>query len=123
MNKQIVDLSDNDKSLLSSYHWPGNVRELQNLIERAVIVSQNGTINWRAIIPNNSSDAQIEEEVSKEKILTSKELTDLEKENILKALRQTKWKISGANGAANLLQLPPTTLASRIKALKIERPY
>ncbi|PWH82711.1 hypothetical protein DIS18_10785 [Algibacter marinivivus] len=122
LNKQIVALSDNDKALLSNYEWPGNVRELQNLIERAVIVSQNGTINWQAIIPNNTDITEIQEEVSQEKILTSKELVALEKENILKALRQTKWKISGANGAASLLDLPPTTLASRIKALKIERP-
>ena len=122
LNKQILALSDNDKALLSNYEWPGNVRELQNLIERAVIVSQNGAINWQAIIPNNTDITEIQKEASQEKILTSKELVALEKENILKALRQTKWKISGANGAASLLDLPPTTLASRIKALKIERP-
>lgn len=122
LNKSIVELSDNDKSLLTSYKWPGNVRELQNLIERAVIVSQNGTINWQSIIPNNTDITEIQKEASQEKILTSKELAALEKENILKALRQTKWKISGVNGAASLLDLPPTTLASRIKALKIERP-
>ncbi|WP_298343964.1 sigma 54-interacting transcriptional regulator [uncultured Algibacter sp.] len=122
LNKQILALSDNDKALLSNYEWPGNVRELQNLIERAVIVSQNGAINWQAIIPNNTDITEIQKEAPQEKILTSKELVALEKENILKALRQTKWKISGANGAASLLDLPPTTLASRIKALKIERP-
>lgn len=122
LNKPMVDLTENDKTLLRSYEWPGNVRELQNLIERAVIVSKNGTINWQAIIPNNSDTVATQKEIHQEKILTSKELVALEKENILKALRQTKWKISGANGAAELLQLPPTTLASRIKALKIERP-
>lgn len=122
LNKPVVDLSLEDMALLRSYHWPGNVRELQNLIERAVIVSQNGVINWPAIIPNNgdsSSDVSVE---SSEKILTSAELTALEKGNILKALKQTRWKISGKNGAAELLQMPPTTLASRIKALGIERP-
>jgi transcriptional regulator with GAF, ATPase, and Fis domain len=46
----------------------------------------------------------------------------LEKENILKVLKLTRWKISGKDGAAELLKLPPTTLASRIKALGIERP-
>lgn len=122
LNKPMVELSDTDKTLLSSYNWPGNVRELQNLIERAVIVSQNGTINWQAIIPNNTNDLQTNGETPQEKILTSKELIALEKENILKALKQTKWKISGNNGAAALLQLPSTTLASRIKVLKIERP-
>ncbi len=122
LNKPIVDLTESDKSLLLSYHWPGNVRELQNLIERAVIISQNRTINWPNIIPSGKPSLQINSEVDSEKILTSEALIALEKENILKALRRTKWKISGKNGAAALLQMPPTTLASRIKALKLERP-
>ncbi len=122
LNKPIRDLTDEDKALLRSYDWPGNVRELQNLIERAVIVSKNGIINWPFIIPNNT---QVNKETSvpnTEKILTIKELHILEKENIIKALKQTRWKISGKHGAAELLQLPSTTLASRIKALGIERP-
>lgn len=122
LGKPIIELSKNDKQLLCNYNWPGNVRELQNLIERAVIVSQNGNINWWSIIPNNSESIEINKETQQEKILTSKELAALEKENILKALKQTRWKISGKNGAAQLLQLPSTTLASKIKALKIERP-
>ncbi|MEP5338274.1 MAG: sigma 54-interacting transcriptional regulator [Algibacter sp.] len=122
LNKPILDLTDMDKTLLTSYHWPGNVRELQNLIERAVIISKKGMINWQTIIPNNTETPQVITEVSQNKILTSKELIALEKNNILKALRQTKWKISGTNGAAAILKLPPTTLASRIKALNIERP-
>lgn len=122
LGKAINNLTDNDKSILLSYQWPGNVRELQNLIERAVIISKDGQVNWQSIIPNNENTQQIHAESKPEKILTSKELNDLERENILKALRQTRWKISGKNGAAELLQLPPTTLASRIKALGIERP-
>ena len=122
LNKSIVELSEDDKSKLSNYHWPGNVRELQNLIERAVIVSQNGTINWSSIIPSDSNTQQINVETASEKILTSKEFISLEKENILRSLKQTNWKISGKNGAAAILKLPSTTLASRIKALGIERP-
>lgn len=122
LSKPIGNLTESDKTLLASYHWPGNVRELQNLIERGVIISQSGTINWQTIIPNNTDTLQAISETPENRILTSKELIVLEKENILKALRQTKWKISGANGAAAILQLPPTTLASRIKALGIERP-
>ncbi len=122
LNKPILDLTDADKALLLTYNWPGNVRELQNLIERAVIVSKNGIINWQAIIPNNFETNKEITQVNKEKILTIKELNILEKENILRALKQTRWKISGKHGAAELLQLPSTTLASRIKALGIERP-
>ncbi|TXG35729.1 sigma 54-interacting transcriptional regulator [Seonamhaeicola maritimus] len=122
LNKPMIPLSEADKTLLSTYHWPGNVRELQNLIERAVIVSQNGEINWHAIIPNKAGTQEANFQNNKQRILTIKEFNALEKENILKALKHTKWKISGKNGAAELLQIPPTTLTSRIKALGIERP-
>jgi len=122
LNKPILDIAETEKTILTSYHWPGNVRELQNLIERAVIVSQNGKINWQAIIPTGNSNIPMSTETVSEKILTSKDLIGLERDNILKALKQTRWKVSGVNGAAALLQLPPTTLASRIKALGIERP-
>ncbi len=122
LNKPLIKLSDADRSLLTSYPWPGNVRELQNLVERAVITSKNGDINWRGIVPEGSFNQDSNNKTLTDKILTSKELVALEKENIIKALRQTKWRISGANGAAALLQIPPTTLASKIKALKIQRP-
>ncbi len=121
MNKPSVQLTESDRAILSAYHWPGNVRELRNLIERAVIISQSGIINWSDIIPNTSITEKAVQPVQ-DIILTSKQLGDLERENILKALRQTRWKISGMNGAAELLKMPPTTLASRIKALGIERP-
>ncbi|MCL4130001.1 UNVERIFIED_CONTAM: hypothetical protein GTU68_049355 [Idotea baltica] len=122
LNKPKIELSDVDKSLLSNYDWPGNVRELQNLIERAIIVSQNGVINFHEIIRNTYSGLEQTNAISQDKILTSVQLVELEKQNILKALKQTRWKISGHNGAAALLKLPPTTLSSRMKALSIERP-
>nr|WP_242158587.1 sigma 54-interacting transcriptional regulator [Aestuariivivens sediminis] len=122
LNKPTITLSDADKAFLKSYHWPGNVRELQNLIERAVIVSQKGNINWQSIIPNQTSMDPGPEEPKQDRILTSTQLIALERDNILKALKRTRWKISGKNGAAELLQIPPTTLASKMKALNIERP-
>lgn len=122
LNKPINKLSETDKDLLKAYNWPGNVRELQNLIERAVIVSNNGKLNWLNIIPSNTKTQQTSDNGISEKILTSKELLAFEKENILKALKRTRWKISGNNGAAALLNMPATTLASKIKALGIERP-
>lgn len=122
MNKPIASLSDNEKALLMSYDWPGNVRELQNIIERAIIVSQNGMLNLKNIIPNSEINTTIIEGIPTDKIYTNKEMFEIEKENILKALKQTRWKISGKNGAAELLQIPPTTLASKIKAFDIERP-
>nr|WP_299174213.1 sigma 54-interacting transcriptional regulator [uncultured Allomuricauda sp.] len=122
MNKYIEPLSKDQKQLFMEYDWPGNVRELQNLIERAIIVSNNGKVNWQSIIPLSTSDNPAEESTESNRILTSKEMVEMEKDNILKALRQTQWKISGENGAAALLQLRPTTLTSKIKALGIVRP-
>lgn len=121
LNKPPIALPEADQTLLKSYEWPGNVRELLNLIERAVIVSQNGMIDWNTIIPyknNHIEKNRTEEDI----ILTAIELQDLEKENILSALRKTVWKISGANGAAALLGIPATTLTSKIKAFNIVRP-
>ncbi|MEH6536772.1 MAG: sigma 54-interacting transcriptional regulator [Psychroserpens sp.] len=120
--KPMVELTKADKSLLIAYSWPGNVRELQNLIERAIIISQNGVINWEAIIPSTTNNEPVFQETQHEKIHTGKELLNLEKENILKALKLTRWKISGKHGAAELLQIPATTLASKIKAFGIHRP-
>ncbi len=122
LNKQAAQLTESDKALLASYHWPGNVRELQNLVERAVIVSQQGKIDWEDIIPAPNMKYTTAAKPTEEKILTSDELVKLEKENILRALKKTHWKISGKNGAATLLKLRPTTLASKIKALEIVRP-
>ena len=122
MNKSINKLTSTQKKQLLQYQWPGNVRELQNLVERAVIVSQDGKIDWENIIPNTQIRSQGSVEVETEHILTLEELNQLERNNILKALKKTKWKISGENGAAKLLGLPATTLASKIKAFGIERP-
>ncbi|MCR8667916.1 sigma 54-interacting transcriptional regulator [Aestuariibaculum sp. M13] len=122
MGKLPLALSETDKTLLIQYHWPGNVRELQNLIERAVIVSKNKSLNLPSIIPLQTNEETKTTKPAPDKIYTAGELASLEKNNILKALKQTKWKISGENGAAALLKIPPTTLASKIKAFGIERP-
>lgn len=123
LNKPSISLSESDKELFASYNWPGNVRELQNLIERAVIVSKNGEINWYNIIPiKNSVNTSPTNGVNVISILNSDQLLEFEKENILKALRLTKWKISGKDGAAELLGIKPTTLNSKMKVLGIERP-
>ncbi|WP_228851351.1 sigma 54-interacting transcriptional regulator [Aegicerativicinus sediminis] len=120
-SKPKITLDNDTKTLFLAYKWPGNVRELQNLMERAAIIADNGFVNWSQLLPTSELDP-IGESKAPIKILTIKELQQIEKENILKALRQTKWKISGKHGAAELLGLPSTTLASKIKTLGIERP-
>ncbi|MGI9535418.1 MAG: sigma-54-dependent Fis family transcriptional regulator [Thermodesulfobacteriota bacterium] len=116
--------SDSMKKELLSYSWPGNVRELQNVIERAVICSENGELNIETThdktgINTDGKDAQLKQ--PKDKILTMSELQEIERENIIKALESTNWKVSGEKGAAKLLGMPSTTLSSKIKALGIKR--
>ncbi len=122
LNKKIHSPAEADKALLSRYPWPGNVRELQNIIERAVIVSQNGTISWETLIPKSFENSPTQIDTKSEKILSAPEIIKLERENILRALKKTGWKISGKNGAAAILKLKPTTLTSKIKSLGIVRP-
>jgi transcriptional regulator with GAF, ATPase, and Fis domain len=108
---------------LQQYDWPGNIRELQNVIERAVILSQGGALQFDAML-NNASPRRIVPlvAVANEEVLTRAQLKRRERDNILAALEQTNWKIYGAGGAAELLGLKATTLASRMKSLQIHKP-
>ncbi len=121
MNREVPLLPEAQRPLFQNYNWPGNVRELQNLIERAVIVANNGSIDWATVIPNEQPN-RVEKTIEiRERILTVEEMLEFEKENIIKALQQSQGKISGKHGAAELLKIPPTTLASKIKALGIPK--
>ncbi len=122
MDRKIIALSDADRQFFKSYSWPGNVRELQNILERAVIISKGGKVDWQNVLPGPGRGKNNNLPEPEERIYTIDELDELEKQNILKALKKTSWKVSGNNGAAALLNMRPTTLASRIKALDIKRP-
>jgi formate hydrogenlyase transcriptional activator len=101
-------------SRLMEYHWPGNVRELQNVIERAVILSQSSRIRVDEILlPAKASIPAVARPL---------ELEHLERDHILKVLEQTNWRIYGTRGAAQLLGLNPETLRSRLRKLGIRRP-
>lgn len=117
----IKPLSEKNKEQLLSYTWPGNIRELQNIIERAVITSHNGELDIEIV---GRREILLDEETPKkdEKILTNKEIQEIEKNNIIKALEVSGWKIYGEKGAAKLLNIPPTTLSSKMKSLGIKKP-
>jgi PAS domain S-box-containing protein len=121
-----MDLTPDCIRKLRAYHWPGNVRELQNVIERAIIVSRGSTLNFDGIVPEPKTAALTvpRDRRSPEPAAprTSNELRELERTNILQALERSGWKISGEAGAARMLELAPSTLASRMKALGIRRP-
>ncbi|EGV42134.1 PAS domain S-box protein [Bizionia argentinensis JUB59] len=111
-NKKIKFISEKTKSSLQSYSWPGNVRELENLVERAVILSNNEKL---AIPKFESSN---EETLISATVIS---LDDVQRIHIKKILKQTNWKIDGPEGAAELLQMKSSTLRDRIKKLGVEK--
>ena len=111
MNRQIETISPHTMEVLKDYAWPGNVRELQNFIERAVILS-----------PGNSLRAPLDE-LTQEKVQTSpthlSTLEEMEREHVLRALKESNWVTGGPKGAAAKLGMKRTTLAYRIRKLGI----
>jgi transcriptional regulator with GAF, ATPase, and Fis domain len=101
---------------LTSYAWPGNVRELQNVIERAVILGRGGPLRFGL---HESTDPGASKHTAP--VSTRKQLLELERRSIVEALQKSGGKIYGPNGAAELLGLRPTTLTSKIAALRIKR--
>jgi transcriptional regulator with GAF, ATPase, and Fis domain len=109
-----------DAQRLQRYGWPGNVRELQHVIERAVILAEG--VRPVIELPADPAAASPQARPSplrdhSDRLLTDAEVRRLEADNIRAALRRTAGKVSGPGGAAELLGIRPTTLASRIKAL------
>ncbi|MGD9902772.1 MAG: sigma 54-interacting transcriptional regulator [Vicinamibacterales bacterium] len=110
-----------DLARLAALDWPGNIRELQNFVERAIIVSQTGPLR---LAPEPAPPSPPPVGVTHPPLsaptqepLTRADLRQLERDSILRALERTGGKVSGADGAAELLGVRPTTLASRIAAL------
>jgi PAS domain S-box-containing protein len=110
---------------LQDYDWPGNVRELQNVVERAVILARNGGLSFDlphrmtprpGVATGAASPGQ-----DAEGELSLDELEVREREILVAALRRVGWKMYGADGAAALLKIKPTTLVSKMKRLKIEK--
>ena len=112
--KAFKSISKKDLSILMDYHWPGNIRELRHVIERAVLMSSGS----RLIIPPLDSFSACFDSKDGDEILPLKEM---EANHILKALSRCKGKVSGKGGAAELLELKPTTLYSKMKRLGIQR--
>ncbi len=117
----IAKLTQRHVAMLQSYDWPGNVRELQNVIERAVITARSGVLQLDLPKPRRrespSSSAAPDQ---RKEVLEYEQLKRIERENLIAALQQTQWRISGAGGAAELLGINASTLRSRLKAMGIE---
>jgi PAS domain S-box-containing protein len=122
--REVLTLTRAQAANLKSYDWPGNVRELKNVIERAVILSPGKVLrldmSMPVFRPNESPVAT--EPVHADEVLTEKDIREFQRANILRALQQSNWKVSGSGGAAELLGVRPTTLADRMRSFKIMRP-
>jgi formate hydrogenlyase transcriptional activator len=127
MGRRVHPLADDQLSLLRRYDWPGNVRELQNVIERAVILTSGSELQLERAMAGFSSAPGFQASSSSpiptdaDRVLTMRELEEMEAANIRRALESCRWRISGESGAARLLGIPPSTLSSRMKTLKIHR--
>jgi transcriptional regulator with GAF, ATPase, and Fis domain len=113
MGRHIQHIPDDTVAALSSYDFPGNIRELQNLVERAVILSNNG------LLPNPLSTALTQNSVTSPDATT---LKDFERTLILRTLEAAGWLIGGPKGAAAKLGLKRTTLIHKMQRLGISRP-
>jgi transcriptional regulator with GAF, ATPase, and Fis domain len=112
--KRFAPIPQNVMDALKKYPWPGNVRELQNLIERAVIVSPGGELC--ITVPQTPAEfecAALPEEV--------RPFAEMERMYLLHALKQAGWRVEGKGGAADILDLNPSTLRSRMRKLGIRK--
>jgi len=115
---------------LQNYDWPGNVRELRNVVERAVILARGAALDFDLPItgqdpaparPSPRADSAAGS-VAPPRFLTEVELERFERDNLVLVLETANWKIKGADGAAELLGVKPTTLISRMDKWGLKRP-
>jgi len=106
-------ISEGDMERLMQYDWPGNVRELENIIERGTILSEGPLFRVPQLGTEQAEGPSAGQGVS---------LKENERRHILWAMEKTGWKVRGPGGAAELLEIPPSTLAFRMKKLGIRRP-
>jgi formate hydrogenlyase transcriptional activator len=125
LNKEVAYIPTDAMDALVRYSWPGNVRELENLIERAVLLSPGKELRIpRSELKEDSPIAVEENSVASPALLAVPipTLEEAERQHILRALKQTEWRIAGPKGAATLLGMKRTTLQARMRKLGIRRP-
>ena len=120
-NKPQPQVSIAQMQYLQQYQWPGNIRELENIIERQLILAKSNKINFDFLAKEIPTSKAKISTFAKDSLLNAQQQKELEKHNLEHALAQCKGKIYGEDGAAQLLGLPPTTLASKLKKFAINK--
>jgi formate hydrogenlyase transcriptional activator len=110
LGKQIDFIPESTLQALRQYTWPGNIRELENIIERAVITTQDTTLHVE--LPETPAVAAA----------PTRSLAEVEREYILQVLKAKQWRIEGPKGAALVLDMHPNTLRTRMQKLGIRKP-
>jgi formate hydrogenlyase transcriptional activator len=128
LNKAVEYVPADAMDALASYAWPGNIRELENFIERAVLLSPGKElrvpVSELKLVATTAdpSSSLASPTFSSPPASAISTLEEAERQHILRALRQTQWRIAGPKGAAALLGMKRTTLQARMRKLKIRRP-
>jgi chemotaxis protein methyltransferase CheR len=112
MGKVIEMIPVRAMSMLQEYHWPGNIRELENVLERAVINSSGFKLHLVDSLQRPSTGSTV----------SKKTLAAVERDHIFQILEETRWKIGGKGGAAEILGLDRSTLRARMRKLNIQKP-
>jgi transcriptional regulator with GAF, ATPase, and Fis domain len=115
--KPISGISDSQMKKLMDYSWPGNIRELQNLLERTILLAKLNFIDeiW---LPEVKQKQNLQEVFSK-----MKTIDEIQRDHVMSVLKLCNERISGHGGAAEVLNLPPSTLTARMKKLGIQRKH
>lgn len=141
LGKKIDSIPEHVQASLQGYDWPGNIRELENVIERAVILTNDSTLHVDEALeirPSVPHDSAAEDEATRMTAIANgrgearthgspgagddqRSLEHVERTHILEILEQTNWRISGVDGAAVILDLHPNTLRSRMKKLGVTK--
>jgi PAS domain S-box-containing protein len=131
VGKRIEAISDSSMRRLTAYRWPGNIRELENILERAIILSNSSTLEIAPDVFGPEPVPAVDPSppvttptapVAGIRDLPVTSLESVERDYILTVLKQTHWVIEGPGGSAKILNVHPNTLRSRLKKLGIERP-
>ena len=113
--RKVTAISSNVIKQLKGYSWPGNVRELEHLIERSILLTHEPVLKEIQLPKSRKEGRDAPTEFS------HKTLQDIERSYIIEILRKYDGKIAGSDGAAHLLEIPPTTLHSKMKKLGISK--